>query len=204
MLQSRENQVNSDLYRVKIKLRCWHSRKAAGMSGGFLNCYDRCPTTKLVPPERSLVSSSIAVAVLGLEGVLVAIYALIATVAVIVLAARFGIERFALGHIRVRHFGSIAVTIAESGIAAKGSLRVASLVSGIGAAVIDSPTVVNSTTVVNTTRVINAAPVVNPTAVINPTTVINAVVGVTVAAPRSLIVLVNGRVVLAIAVSPVA
>src|SRR2546430_16087057 len=115
------------------------------MSGGFLNCYDRYPTTKLVPPERSLVSSSIAVAVLGLVGVLVAVYALIATVAVIVLAARFGIERFALGHIRVRHFGSIAVAIAESGIAAKGSLRVATLFCEIVDAVVESPSVFYST-----------------------------------------------------------
>jgi hypothetical protein len=141
-----------------------------------------------VPSERSLISGSIAVAVLDLVRVLVAVYALVATIAVIILAARFGIERLALGHIRVRHFGSIAVTIAESRIAAKGSLRVASLVSGIVATAIDSPTAVN------------------PTRVVNSASVVNTIVGVAVVPMPSLIILVDGRIASAIAavISPIA
>jgi hypothetical protein len=147
-----------------------------------------------VPSERSLISGSIAVAVLDLVRVLVAVYALVATIAVIILAARFGIERLALGHIRVRHFGSIAVTIAESRIAAKGSLRVASLVSGIVATAIDSPTAVNPTRVVNSASVINSA------------SVVNTIVGVAVVPMPSLIILVDGRIASAIAavISPIA
>ena len=65
---------------------------------------------KLASPERSFISGTIAIAVLRPVGVLVAIYALIATVAVIVLATRIGIVRFALDHIFASHLGSVAVT----------------------------------------------------------------------------------------------
>src|SRR5207253_11406761 len=134
-----------------------------------------------------LRSGSVAVAVQCRVRGLVAVSALVATLAVIIPAAGFGIEPLALGRIRVRHFGSTAVSIAESRIAAKGSLRVASLVSGIVATAIDSPTAVNPT------RVVNSA------SVINPATVVNTIVGVAVVPMPSLIILVDGRIASAIA-----